>query len=294
MPSIHGFRSLTYPDISSHPLHLILTIGHESTQDPCYRFDGQERTKGLLFQYTLSGEGKLSIGQNTFSVPKNHGFFVHIPSDHYYYFDPSSADNWEFIWIKLYATEVSKLYWNHFIDRFGHVAFVPSSAEPILILWSLYNSIANKKIEHQKHDISFRVYEWILSLLRFSEGEVRTDRHLPETVQIGKQFMEQHFHESISLSQIAEAAKVSPNHFCKMFQKHVGASPVEYLRLVRLEKAAHLLKHTRIPVSQIAVETGFDNLSYFGKVFRKLIGMTPSEYRDGKSDLAGNQLHIMS
>lgn len=294
MLSIHGFRFLTYPDISLHPLLLILTIGHESTQDPEYRFNGLDRPTGLLFQYTLSGEGKVSIGPNTFSVPMNHGFFVHIPSDHSYYFDPAAADHWEFIWIKLYATETSTLYWNHFIRQFGHIASVPASAEPILILWSLYNSITNEKLEYEKHDISLRVYEWILSLLRFSEGTIRVARNFPEFVQIGKQYIEQHYGEPVSLAQIAEAAQVTPNHFCKMFHKHVGTSPVEYLRLVRLEKAAHLLKHTRMSISQIAVETGFDNLSYFGKVFRKLVGITPSEYREGKSDLAGNYLHIMS
>jgi AraC-like DNA-binding protein len=291
MQSTYAFR---YTNNSKQHLHLIKTIGWETTDSPSYEFDGLNRTgNGLLFKYTLSGEGKLEVGDATYRIPKNHGFFVNIPGAHRYYYDSASGEPWEFIWIKLYEL-ASSVYWEHFIRALGHVVEFKAESEPIKLLWKLYRDVDDNILGPNKHDTSIRVYEWLMSLHRYSEGEIYQIEQLPESIRLAKKHIETYYYMQLSLEQIAQVAQLSKTHFCKMFLKYVGATPIDYLRKKRIEEAAQFLKHTNIPVSQIALKTGFDNLNYFGKVFRKMVGITPTEFREEKSDLALDYLHILN
>ncbi|CAG7599585.1 HTH-type transcriptional activator RhaR [Paenibacillus solanacearum] len=290
MHKSYGFR---YTEGTRRCLHLIETIGRESTHNPTYSFDGLHRDgPGLLFQYTLSGEGRLELGNTTYRVPRHHGFFVTIPSAHRYYYDPSVQTPWEFIWIKL-NMEGSSHYWQHFVQSFGPVAAIKPDSDTILLLQKLYNDVAAKKFADSKYDMSVRVHEWLLTLLRLSEGEKHPSSDWPEPVRLANQFIERHYGEPVSLEQIANAAQLSKHYLCKTFRKFTGTTPIDYLRKLRIEEAVRLLQHTDIPISQIAMKTGFDNASYFGKVFHQLVGITPTEFRQRKSDLSADYLHIM-
>jgi transcriptional regulator GlxA family with amidase domain len=77
-----------------------------------------------------------------------------------------------------------------------------------------------------------------------------------------------------------------------MFQQQTGMTPFYYLRTKRIEEAAKDLRQNGLPVHTIAMLTGFDNSSYFGKVFRRLVGVSPQQFRDGKVEVPVNALVI--
>ena len=97
------------------------------------------------------------------------------------------------------------------------------------------------------------------------------------------QYIQSCLTEELTLSQIAQSANISPNECLRCFRSTVGNSPIQYVRLLRLQKAAGLLSETRLPVSDIAAQCGFRELSYFTKIFREWKGCTPSAYRKQKT-----------
>lgn len=95
-------------------------------------------------------------------------------------------------------------------------------------------------------------------------------------------YIEQHLDEDLSLSRLARVAHFSPYHFHRIFQAVVGESVAEYVRRLRLEQAAFLLKTTSLSVTAVGLETGYGTLEAFSRAFRQMFGVSPSGYRRGQ------------
>lgn len=93
-------------------------------------------------------------------------------------------------------------------------------------------------------------------------------------------FMHDNFQKSPSLAEIAQAVHVSPFHFHRLFSKHVGVSPKQYLQRKQLQAAKWLLRTTRLPIAAVAVRSGFSSHGHFTSTFHRVIGEIPSHYRD--------------
>ena len=93
-------------------------------------------------------------------------------------------------------------------------------------------------------------------------------------------YMQEHFAEKVSLEQVAAAAMISVRECIRCCKKGIGMTPYEYLLDYRLEMAKKMLKQTDRSVLDIANDTGFSSSAYFGKIFRRNLGMTPVEFRN--------------
>ncbi len=92
-------------------------------------------------------------------------------------------------------------------------------------------------------------------------------------------YLETHYDEPIHVQQAARISGMSESHFMSFFKRTTGQSFMAYLNHCRIERAQALLTTTDRSVSDISQETGFCDQSYFGTVFRRLVGMTPAGYR---------------
>lgn len=104
-------------------------------------------------------------------------------------------------------------------------------------------------------------------------------------VERGVDYIEANLSESLQLSAIAEAACMSRFHFARLFREQTGLSPMEYLRMRRIERARQLLRANGQRIGQIASELGFYDQSHFVRWFRRSLGCTPSAYlQDARAD----------
>lgn len=94
-----------------------------------------------------------------------------------------------------------------------------------------------------------------------------------------KAFMQKHYAKPIQLDDVAQAVHISPYHLSHLFPQSTGSTFSEALLRIRIEKAKDLLKDTRLTISDVALETGFNSSSYFTRAFKKWEDMTPTEYR---------------
>ena len=108
---------------------------------------------------------------------------------------------------------------------------------------------------------------------------VQQDNAEPQMIARAREFIEEHQSEDLSLSQVAKAVNCSTFYFCKMFKKTTSLHFTEYLARVRIEKAKNLLLNPNLRISEIAYEVGFQSLTHFNRVFRRLVGESPTEYR---------------
>jgi YesN/AraC family two-component response regulator len=101
----------------------------------------------------------------------------------------------------------------------------------------------------------------------------------PPIIKRAKEYIYEHHTEELSLSRAAKAVNMSTFYFCKMFKKVTDINFTDYLSRVRIEKAKNLLLNPNLRVSEIAFEVGFQSLTHFNRVFKKLLGQSPTEYR---------------
>lgn len=92
-------------------------------------------------------------------------------------------------------------------------------------------------------------------------------------------YISKNFAAAITLDEVAKQVHLNPAYFSTTFKQSTGSSFKEYLNMVRIEESKRLLANTDYAVIDIAIATGFENQSYFSKVFKKYTGLTPKQYR---------------
>jgi AraC-like DNA-binding protein len=96
-------------------------------------------------------------------------------------------------------------------------------------------------------------------------------------------FIEEHFSDPITIEDIVSHSQVSRRHFFRLFEQAIGVAPMEYLKKLRLQKAASMLLTTNVSVTQVAFACGFNDSNYFSSLYHKEFGVSPSQFKkDGQ------------
>lgn len=98
-------------------------------------------------------------------------------------------------------------------------------------------------------------------------------------------YMKEHIAKHITVGQLAEKAHLSVSHFSHLFEQKTGLSPLRYLLQLRIQSACQYLANTNMKINQISPLVGFDNPLYFTRQFTKIIGCSPSAYRQSHKSL---------
>jgi len=109
---------------------------------------------------------------------------------------------------------------------------------------------------------------------------LQQDNAEPPVIARAKDYIQEHQTENLRLGHVAKAVNTSTFYFCKMFKKVTGINFTDYLSRVRIEKSKNLLLNPNLRISEIAFEVGFQSLTHFNRVFKKILGQSPTEYRE--------------
>lgn len=91
-------------------------------------------------------------------------------------------------------------------------------------------------------------------------------------------FIEDHYSSTITLEMLAKEAGMSANHFCRYFKEMTTRSPMDYINYYRIEKACYFLQHSDLSITDIGFQCGFNDASYFSKIFKQYKELTPRQY----------------
>ncbi|WP_211747618.1 AraC family transcriptional regulator [Paenibacillus sp. Marseille-Q4541] len=160
-------------------------------------------------------------------------------------------------------------------------------------LWgaSILEHINRILSEHEEKkrtlEISTKAHLYLIFAEMFEQMQVN-DQHTNrvtgspdkiDRIKMALNYVHEHYNESIKLKDLAAHLNMSEGHFCRFFKQMVQKSPIDYINHYRIQKACKLLENTNYKVVDIAMEVGFDNLSYFITLFKKQKEKTPSQYR---------------
>ncbi len=131
---------------------------------------------------------------------------------------------------------------------------------------------------HADGDIDSVSVEWLAKAI--VEGELGELKRMHISVRRALEYIGQNFQEEITLGELADAAGVSPSHLCYLFKSSIGITFKTLLGMVRVEKAKQLLvENLQHRITDISLDVGFGDLSHFEKTFKRLLKVSPREYR---------------
>lgn len=150
------------------------------------------------------------------------------------------------------------------------------------IVWSLFDAIASKKEGYQLVVLG-TLYQMIGSIFAnqyYNPAPMQPPRNHKRIVQLktALEFMESSYNTQLSLEDMSESVNMSPKYFCRFFQEMTHRTPIDYLNYYRIERACYQLLTTDQSITEVAYNSGFNDLSYFIKTFKKYKGTTPKKY----------------
>lgn len=230
--------------------------------------------------YCTSGEGWYQIHGKTYTVKQNE--YIIIPPGSPYAFGANNDNPWT-------------IYWIHFRGKLC-ANFLPSFPNPQTI------QPGNSSRMQERLDLFEEIYQCFsmgyireymiytsLSLYRFLGSFIYLEPYRYINVAASNKesslaskaihYMQENIHHSMTLKQLASNFKYSPSHFSALFQKETGVSPINYFICLKVQKACQYIELTDMKINEIAFQLGFDETAYFSRVFTKVMGISPSEYR---------------
>jgi len=99
-----------------------------------------------------------------------------------------------------------------------------------------------------------------------------------------QEYIIRNFNQSIKLDEVADIVSMSPTAFCRYFKKHTGKTFVEFVTEFKIGQACKFLSEEKMTVSRACFESGFNNLSHFNEQFKKIVHLTPTEYKAAYSE----------
>ena len=246
----------------------------------------------LEFIYIESGTVTFWIGEDQFKLSEGDGIFINTKVLHRLY-SPSKALIPNFVFMPSFIAACDSFIYQKYILP------IISSPLPFLIfhkevLWQARAlSVMQQIISAQDSTSSKELLT--VSLLQNLWLEIFENADIPypeehkdhssasqARLQLMMQFIHLNYSHSISLDDIARHAMVSKSTALNLFQKYLHITPVNYLINYRLKQASQLLSKTEKKINLISSETGFHNVDYFCRLFKKRYQSTPSEYRKQK------------
>lgn len=144
---------------------------------------------------------------------------------------------------------------------------------------------ATQSVNQAKHEALQRWLQMAAySLIRSLElRDGATERPLPAFIMKICAIIQKQFQEPPSMSDAASICNLSEGYFCRAFHEHTGLRYVEYIQAVRVEHFCHTIQESETSITDAAFEVGFNSLSQFNRVFRKMKGTSPRQWRNQKN-----------
>jgi AraC-like DNA-binding protein/ligand-binding sensor protein len=139
----------------------------------------------------------------------------------------------------------------------------------------------SKVLGREQYEAMVRLLEIFAKHLSIMANQILLEQQNdePPLIAKAKRFIGEHQGEPISLGKMARVLNVSTFYFCKMFKKATGLTFTDYLGRARIERAKNLLLNPNVRVSEVAYDCGFISLTHFNRIFKRVVGKSPTDYR---------------
>ncbi|VBB07236.1 transcription regulator hth arac- type [Lucifera butyrica] len=154
-------------------------------------------------------------------------------------------------------------------------------------LWKIIQNCADSPQAYElavKAELLLILAEFIKNSRFFSRDKLYLNNYKSDQMKKILCYIHEHYNEKITVRELCKLVGVSEGHFCRFFKHMMRKTPVEYINSYRINHAAQILRESNRKIIEVAMNVGFDNLSYFHSLFKKQMKCTPAEYRKKQAE----------
>ncbi|MBM6991999.1 MAG: AraC family transcriptional regulator [Prevotella sp.] len=244
----------------------------------------RERTKPVeqyILIYCAKGSGWYKVRNRRYEIGENQ-FFV-IPAHEPHLYASNNSDPWTIYWVHFTGTEAA---------FFGEDCYEPHNITPgndsrikdrNVIFEEIFLTLSDSYDMDNLRYSSILLYNYLATFrfLHLFRKYHKKDERMSESnmVSASIQYMMENIEKKLSLREMADYAGYSVSQFSLVFKNNTGHSPLNYLNMVKIKQACELLETTDMKINQICGKIGIDDCYYFSRLFKKIVGIAPKQYR---------------
>lgn len=257
-------------------LHTMPTsTGYEVRTDASYDWDGRRRgqTPFTVLQHTIGGAGNLRYENRHYRVKEGETLLLLVPHNHRYWLE--DGGRWEFFWISMNGDEALRLHRAILAVTGPVLRLQPETVEHLAdcSLRLMTESETPGRASAIAYEAAMALYDDVFGSHPVFSQEYRTMHHVISHIM-------ENLEKPLPVEDLARVSGLSRAHFSRVFAASEGMPPAEYVLQKRLQRAVKLLTKTAsLPIKEVAILSGFDDPNYFAKVFRRVFGANPTEFR---------------
>ncbi|OQP38804.1 AraC family transcriptional regulator [Niastella yeongjuensis] len=259
----------------------VCSLGYYPNARGHYTYRKKGLPENFLF-YCVDGAGWYQIGDKKQEVGPNQFFILPQNVEHAY---GSDDDNpWSIYWIHFGGESLPQMNSLIAVQKHFKPFYIKSSGEIITMFSRMYKAL---ELGYSTDNLIFAN----LSLPHFLSLFIYNSKHTTvspndklDVVDSAILYMQEHINENISLQDLSSHYNYSASRFSSLFKQKTGYAPIDYFIQMKMQKASQQLDFSSSSVKDIALSMGFDDPYYFSKRFRKIIGLSPKQYRSQKKD----------
>lgn len=275
---VEGCRILyTASSFAKGSLIYLQEIGYLKARKP--HVSSRPYLPSYLFFIVLSGSGTLDYQGETYRLSLGDCVFIDCTKP---YAHNTSDDLWQLAWIHFNGPTMPGIY-AKYQERGGLPVFHPRQKENFDTLYTSLNGIY-ETANTSDHIRDMKINDGLAKILSLIMAESwhpdmqRNDTKKQNIIQV-RSYLDEHFAESISLATLAEMIYINKYYLVKAFKQQFGLTISQYIQQKRITHAKHLLRFTNRSIESIGIECGIEQPHYFSRIFKKIEGISPSQYR---------------
>ncbi len=267
----------SFADYAEHPLvkTMYLTdVGFFPHAKNHYkeREDGADQ---YILIYCTEGKGTIELDGKKYLMQESDVFCIPRGQKHRYYAD--RREPWSIFWVHFKGENVI-----HFPVEESRVVHINSrhSHNRMVMLFKILFRALERNYRLGNFIYISQVLSLILAEVYYREKvdeSTTQDRHVTAVIR----FMYEKIQYNLTLEDISKEVELSKSYLHSVFREQTGKSPMEFFMHLKMKEACKLLKSTNLYIYEISVRLGYEDQYYFSRIFKKIVGVSPKEYRNG-------------
>lgn len=267
----------SFAEYMAHPLiraAYLTDVGFFPKAKEHYR-EREEGADQYILIYCTEGKGVIEVEDQIYRLEKSDAFCIPRNVRHKYYAD--EKEPWSILWVHFKGENT-----NYFPLEERRIVHINSrhSDNRMMVLFNLLFRVLERNYTIGNFIYISQVLSLILSEIYFREKVDESsvqDRHVTMVIR----YMYQHLRENLTLEEISEEVQLSKSYLNAVFKAQTGKSPVEFFIHLKMQEACKLLKSTDYYIYEVSAELGYTDQYYFSRIFKKVVGVSPKDYKNG-------------